>query len=127
MGDEHLDRRQFLRLAAAGAVSAAAGVACSSSGSDGAATKTTAASNGRATPKQLRIAHVIHYVPAYGAWFDNDYTRAWGDKNGVQVVVDHIPVGELPARAAAETASRKGHDLFSFYTPSAAFEDDVID
>jgi len=129
MGDQRLDRRQFLRFAAAGAVCLAAGAGCSSKSSGAGGTKGSAAAepSSKAPPKELRIAQVGHYIPGYDAWFDNEYTPAWGERNGVKVVVDHIPVGELPARAAAEAATRKGHDLFGFLTPSAAFEDDVLD
>ena len=129
MGDERLDRRQFLRLATAGAVCAAAG-ACSS-GSGGAKDKKTGAaddSKSGAAPKQLRIAQAAHFVPGYDTWFDNEYTKVWGERNDVEVIVDHIPASELGARAAAEANTRRGHDLFAFLTSApAAFEDDVVD
>jgi multiple sugar transport system substrate-binding protein len=126
VGDGRLDRREFLRLAAAGAICAAAGAGCSSSSG---AAKGKAADPSKAGPasRELRIAQGGHLVPGYDVWFDNEYTPAWGERNNVQVIVDHIPVGELPARAAAEASSRQGHDLFAFLTPSAAFEDDVVD
>jgi multiple sugar transport system substrate-binding protein len=131
VGDGGVDRREFLRLAAGGAVcAAAAGAGCSSGSSGGkASAKVGATDDARsgATPKQLRIAQVIHYVPAYDTWFDNEYIRAWGERNGVQIIVDHINVLELPARAAAEASIRQGHDLFAFLSPPAAFEDDAVD
>lgn len=128
MGDDRLGRREFLRLAAGAACVATVGSACSSDSGGGAgATATTKSATSGAGPKQLRIAQVAHFVPGYDAWFDNEYTRAWGERNGVQVIVDHIPVGEIPARAATEVASRKGHDLFALQTAPAAFEDDVLD
>src|SRR5436853_170732 len=43
------------------------------------------------------------------------------------VVVDHIASGEINARAAAEVAAKKGHDLFMFLSPPAAYEKQVID
>lgn len=126
MSGNTFTRRDFLRVAAGAAAVAATGAACGS-GSDkpkssGAAPKGGAAKGGRT----LRIAQVSHFVPGYDSWFDNEYTRAWGERNGVQVVVDHIPVGELPARAAAEVNARRGHDLFALVSPPAAFEDDVV-
>ena len=131
MGDNRLDRREFLRLAAVGAVCAAAGSAgCSSgSGSDEgqAGGKASETSTRGATPKQLRIAQVGHFVPGYDTWFDHEYTRAWGERNDVEVIVDHIPVEELSGRAAAEVNARRGHDLFAFFSAPAAFEDDVVD
>jgi multiple sugar transport system substrate-binding protein len=59
----------------------------------------------------LRILQWSHFIPAYDAWFDNKFTKEWGDKNGVRVRVDHIPHLELPARMAAEYAAGAGHDI----------------
>jgi multiple sugar transport system substrate-binding protein len=127
VGDGRLDRRDFLRLAAGGIACAAAGAGCSSGSGGGEAKGAADQKGGAAAPKQLRIAQVGHFVNAYDTWFDNEYTPAWGERNGVEVIVDHIPVGELTARAAAEVNTRRGHDLFGFFYPAAAFEDDVVD
>jgi multiple sugar transport system substrate-binding protein len=59
----------------------------------------------------LRILQWSHFIPAYDTWFDNKFTKEWGDKNGVKVRVDHIPHLELPARMAAEYAAGAGHDI----------------
>jgi multiple sugar transport system substrate-binding protein len=59
----------------------------------------------------LRILQWSHFIPAYDQWFDNKFTKEWGDKNGVKVRVDHIPHLELPARMAAEFAAGAGHDI----------------
>jgi multiple sugar transport system substrate-binding protein len=59
----------------------------------------------------LRILQWSHFIPAYDAWFDNQFVKAWGDKVGVKVRVDHIPHLELPARMAAEYAAGAGHDI----------------
>src|SRR5499426_3687046 len=59
----------------------------------------------------LRILQWSHFIPAYDTWFDNVFTKEWGDKNGVKVRVDHIPHLELPARMAAEFAAGAGHDI----------------
>ncbi|MCA1845902.1 MAG: extracellular solute-binding protein [Actinobacteria bacterium] len=110
MGDRRLDRREFLRLAAAGAVCAAAGAGCSS-GSGNAATKTSGASNGSATPKQLRIAQAAHFVPAYDVWFDNEYTRAWGEKHDVQAT-------PLCERSAFNPKTSKWFCLPDYWAPA---------
>jgi multiple sugar transport system substrate-binding protein len=120
-------RRDFLRVAAGAAAVAATGTACGS-GSDnpkpnGAAAK-GGASKGRRT---LRIAQWSHFVPAYDTWFDNEYTTRWGEDHDVGVIVDHIPLLQLPARADAEVAAGRGHDIFGFSLPPPAFEDHVID
>src|SRR5215475_14534813 len=81
----------------------------------------------RAQQKTLKIAQWTHFVPEYDKWFDNEFTKAWGQKNNTQVIVDHINLNELPARAAAEVSAKKGHDLFMFLSPPAAYEQQVID
>src|SRR5688572_30692538 len=81
----------------------------------------------RAEKKTLKIAQWSHFVPDYDKWFDGVYTKQWGEKNGTEVIVDHINLNELPARAAAEVSAKKGHDLFMFLSPPAAFEPQVLD
>ena len=61
----------------------------------------------------LRMLKWSHFVPAYDQWFDK-FAQEWGEKNGVRVLVDHIPHLELPARYAAEFAAGAGHDLIYF-------------
>jgi multiple sugar transport system substrate-binding protein len=80
-----------------------------------------------AQQKTLKIVQWSHFVPGYDKWFDNTYTKEWGAKNNTNVVVDHIAIGEINARAASEVAAKKGHDLFMFLSPPAAYEKQVID
>ena len=80
-----------------------------------------------AQQKTLKIVQWSHFVPAYDAWFDNTFTKQWGAKNNTNVIVDHIAIGEINARAAAEVSARAGHDLFMFLAPPAAYEKQVID
>src|SRR5262249_46114252 len=77
--------------------------------------------------KVLRIAQWSHYVPRYDQWFDKVFTKEWGEKNGTDVIVDHIAATEVPARAAAEASAGKGHALFHFLSPPAAYESHVLD
>lgn len=63
--------------------------------------------------KSLSIVQWSHFVPDYDAWFDK-FAKDWGEKNKVAVTVDHIPVQDVPARAAAEASAQSGHDLFGF-------------
>jgi multiple sugar transport system substrate-binding protein len=81
----------------------------------------------RAQAKTLKIIQWSHFVPAYDKWFDGVFCKQWGEKHGTQVVVDHIAIGEINARAAAEVGAQKGHDLFMFLSPPAAYEKQVID
>jgi multiple sugar transport system substrate-binding protein len=75
----------------------------------------------------LKILQWSHFIPAYDRWFDGVYTKEWGEKNGLEVTVDHMASTEVAARGAAEVAARKGHDLFLFLSPPAAYEAQVLD
>ncbi|MGH9315756.1 MAG: twin-arginine translocation signal domain-containing protein, partial [Thermoanaerobaculia bacterium] len=77
--------------------------------------------------KTLKILQWSHFVPRYDQWFDNVYTKEWGARHGTEVVVDHMASTEVNARGAAEVAARRGHDLFLFLSPPAAYEDQVLD
>jgi multiple sugar transport system substrate-binding protein len=106
-------RRQVLRAAGVGTLAAAA------SG--------LVPGRARAQGKTLRIMQWSHFVPAYDKWFDGTFCKQWGEKHDTQVTVDHIAIGEINARAAAEVAAQRGHDLFMFLSPPAAYEKQVID
>lgn len=80
-----------------------------------------------AQQKTLKIVQWSHFVPGYDKWFDGTFTKEWGRKHNTNVIVDHIATSEINARAAAEVAARKGHDLFMFISPPAAYEKHVID
>jgi len=80
-----------------------------------------------AQQRTLKILQWSHFVPGYDKWFDNTFTKEWGAKNNVNVIVDHIAIAEINARAAAEVSARKGHDLVMFLSPPAAYEKQVID
>ncbi|MDI3470097.1 MAG: hypothetical protein OJF62_002160 [Pseudolabrys sp.] len=66
-----------------------------------------------AADKSLSIVQWAHFVPEYDTWFDK-FAKDWGEKNKISVTVDHIPVQNIPARAAAEASAGSGHDLFGF-------------
>ena len=106
-----LTRREFVKVAGAGAIAASGLVP----------------GKGRAQQKTLKIIQWSHFVPSYDKWFDGEFCRQWGEKNGTHVIVDHISIGEINARAAAEVAAQRGHDLFMFLSPPAAYEKQVID
>jgi multiple sugar transport system substrate-binding protein len=80
---------------------------------------------GRWLSGNLSIIQWVHFVPAYDVWFDQ-YCKDWGQKNDVQVTVDHINNTLLDTRAAAEVAGQSGHDLFGSLHPLASYEDQVI-
>ncbi len=112
-----ISRRKFVQLTGAGAAAAAAGLT----------TGFLFPQHALAQQKTLKIVQWSHFVPGYDKWFDNTFTKEWGAKNNTNVVVDHIAIGEINARAAAEVSAQKGHDLFMFLSPPAAYEKQVID
>jgi multiple sugar transport system substrate-binding protein len=121
MSDGKLSRRELLKKAGAGA--AAVGVS-------GAAAPFSYAGPMRFKNRQLKgdlsIIQWVHFVPAYDDWFDNTWVKQWGEKNDVQVKVEHINNTLLDTRAAAEVAAQSGHDLFMNLHPMASYEDQVI-
>ena len=109
-----MTRRRFARIAGAGALAAGTPAFLFPS-------------RASAAGKTLKIVQWSHFVPGYDKWFDNTYTKEWGAKNDTEVIVDHIAIGEINARAAAEVSAKKGHDLFMFLAPPAAYAKQVID
>ncbi|MGV3654941.1 MAG: ABC transporter substrate-binding protein [Noviherbaspirillum sp.] len=83
--------------------------------------------NAHAARQTLKILQWNHFVPGYDKWFDNTYVKEWGQKNDIDVVVDHVGIPALSTRAAAEVSAQKGHDLFMFLSPPPVYEDQVID
>ncbi len=80
-----------------------------------------------AAAKTLKILQWSHFVPAYDKWFDETYTKQWGQKNNTEVIIDHVGIPAINSRAAAEVSAQKGHDLFMFLWPAPAYEEQVID
>jgi multiple sugar transport system substrate-binding protein len=74
----------------------------------------------------LNILQWAHFVPAYDTWFDNVWIKQWGEKNDVNVHVDHINLALLYTTATAEVAAQKGHDLFQFLSPPSSFQKQVV-
>jgi multiple sugar transport system substrate-binding protein len=112
--DEGVSRRDFVKIIGAGAI-AAGGPAF------------LFPERAAAQQKTLKILQWSHFVPAWDDWFNKTYTVQWGQKNNTQVIVDNINLTQLNARAASEVQAKKGHDLFMFLSPPAAYEDQVLD
>src|SRR5207302_9336030 len=116
-----LTRSAFLRRAGVAAASVAVGGSTA-----GRAFAGPFRYRGRELGGSLSIVQWEHVVPAYDAWFDG-WAAAWGKANDVDVNVDHVDYTQLPALAAKEARTGKGHDVFGFLSPPAAYEDKVID
>jgi multiple sugar transport system substrate-binding protein len=118
---DELTRRDLIRRAGLGAVVLVYG-------STGA--KTAVAGVPKYRKKELkgtlRIMQWSHFVPAYDKWFDNVFTKRWGQANDTEVKVDHVNLAQLPTIAASQVAAQSGHDLFQFLAPPAQYEDQVI-
>lgn len=113
-----ISRRDFMRLTGAGALAA---------GAAGAGPFFLFPEHAAAQQKTLKILQWSHFVPEYDKWFDGVFCPQWGQKNNTKVIVDHISLNEIPARAAAEVSAQKGHDLIMFLSPPAAYEKQAID
>ncbi len=118
-GEDHrwrlITRRKFLKTAAAGAAAAGLG------------SLFPLPHIVRAQGRRLTILHWSHFVPGFDKWFEGEYIKEWGKAREAEVVVDHVPSGQVAARAAAEVAARKGHDLYQFITPPPNFEPELED
>jgi multiple sugar transport system substrate-binding protein len=115
MSSHRVNRRQFLTTTGAGALAA------------GLTANVVVPGRARAAKKTLKILQWVHFVPAYDEWFNKKYTKEWGAKNDIEVIVDNIGITGIAARAAAEVSAQKGHDLFLFNWPPPAYEEQVVD
>jgi multiple sugar transport system substrate-binding protein len=111
-----VSRRDFIKIAGAGSLAAGAlGPAF------------LFPERAAAQQKTLKICQWSHFVPAWDEWFNKTYTVEWGKKNNTVVTVDNINLTTINARAASEAQAKKGHDLFMFLSPPAAYEGQVLD
>jgi multiple sugar transport system substrate-binding protein len=110
-----ISRRAFVKFTGAGALAAGLGPAF------------LFPERALAQQKTLKILQWSHFVPAYDTWFNGTFTKEWGQKNNTNVVVDNINLVDISTRAASEVSAQKGHDLFMFLSPPAAYEKSTID
>jgi multiple sugar transport system substrate-binding protein len=115
------DRRELIRRAGAGA--AAVGVAGSGFGQ---AFYGPLRFKGQWLKGELTLITWAHFVPAFDTWFDDTWAVQWGQRNDVDVKIDHILNTLLTARAEAEASAKSGHDIFFNLAPPAVLEDQVI-
>ncbi len=115
VGGRKLPRRDFIKLASAGTAAAALGPFL------------LFPDRALGAQRTLKIAQWSHFVPEYDQWFAGVFAKEWGRQHDTKVIVDHVPVDKIHARAAAEAAAGKGHDLFMFPWPPAEYQQHVID
>src|SRR5215469_11675725 len=111
-----VSRRDFIKIAGAG------GIAAGTLGPAFLFPERAAAQQ-----KTLKILQWSHFVPAFDEWFNKKFAVEWGQKHNTNVVVDNINLVDLNTRAASEAQAKKGHDLFMFLSPPAAYENQVLD
>jgi len=75
---------------------------------------------------ELKIMTWAHFVPAYDTWLDGTYAKQWGEKNDVEVKIDHINNALLYGNGSAEVAAQSGHDLHWFISPPSSFQKQVV-
>lgn len=75
---------------------------------------------------ELKILLWSHFVPSHDDWF-GPFAKAWGQRVGVDVTVDHVAVTEIPGRIASEIQAGQGHDLIQNIASLAQFEPSVED
>jgi multiple sugar transport system substrate-binding protein len=113
--DQHFTRRDFVKITGTGALGAAFGPFF------------LFPERAQAQQKTLKILQWSHFVPGFDKWFDDVFAKQWGQKHDTNVSVDHITARAVNARGAAEASARKGHDLFLFQFPPAAYEKQLVD
>lgn len=98
-----LSRRQVLRAAGGGlaAVSVGSALAACSGG------PVSSAGSGKGS---LSLLLWSHFVPVFDKYFDN-WAQQWGQKNHVNVTVDHVQTQTVEPHFASEVAAGTGHDL----------------
>lgn len=113
-----ISRRDFIKLARSGTLAL---------GAASAGPFFSFPDRARARQKTLKVLQWKHFVPGYDQWFDDVFAKHWGQEHDTRVIVDHVPLEAIHARAAAEVTARKGHDLTMFVSPPAGYEKQVID
>jgi multiple sugar transport system substrate-binding protein len=74
---------------------------------------------------ELRLMQWAHPAPGYDDWLASAAAR-WGERNDAVVRIDHVNSSELVARARAELATERGHDLVQLLAPPTVFQRDAV-
>lgn len=112
---QNASRRRFIKTAATAAVATCVAPAI---------LRTAKANSSRNT---LKIMQWNHFVPGFDRWFNDEYIKAWGEKNDTEVIVTNVGMSSINSRAKAEVAAQRGHDMVLFLSPPPSFEQHAID
>ncbi len=113
--DKNLTRRDFFKLAA----TASAGLALAACGPTGGPAPSGTNAPGAPTAPAvikgttLNMLQWSHFVPEGDKFFDAKATE-WGQKNKVEVKVEHINANDIPARIAAAVQAQSGPDIIQY-------------
>ena len=107
-----VSRRRFLKTAGATALAASTGPAI--------------IIPGRAKPKTLKLLIARSPMKNFDEWFI-EVATAWGERNGIQVIVDAVGMASMLPQIASEATAQQGHDMVRYWEPFAAYEDHAID
>lgn len=86
-----------------------------------------AAGEGFPDGTRLQIMQWSHFVPAYDAWFDNEFAPAWGEANNVEVTVDHLDIASLDPSLIAALDAGEGPTLVELPLAAANYVEGVHD
>ncbi len=67
-----------------------------------------------------------NFVPAYEAWFNDEFVKKWSRENDTEVIVSNVGLGEIGRLAEEEVKAGEGHDLVLFLSPRPSLEDHTI-
>lgn len=74
----------------------------------------------------LTILQWRSVFPEYNEWFDS-FAQAWGAENGIDVTVEHKPVGEIQEQWPTLIEAGEGPTLVNWIRPAATVVEDVHD
>src|SRR5512141_1608705 len=112
----NLTRREFIAIAAtaaAGAVLAACAPASPAAPAPAPSVATTPGAPAVLKGTTLNMLQWSHFVPEGDKYFDARAAE-WGQKNGVDVKIEHINANDIPARLAASVQAKAGPDIIQY-------------
>jgi multiple sugar transport system substrate-binding protein len=112
----NLTRREFIKIAAtttAAAVLAACAPAVAPAPAQAPSTATTPGAPAVLKGTSLNMLQWSHFVPEGDKYFDAKAAE-WGQKNNVDIKIEHINANDIPARLAASVQAKSGPDIIQY-------------